>query len=88
MRVVFRVDSSFMIGTGHVMRCLTLAHAFSRHGWQVGFICRDLPGNINYLIGSQKFNVYSLPAAHPRIAKEGYAQWLGVETVVDCSQTK
>lgn len=39
-RAVFRADASVSLGAGHVMRCLSLADALSRTGWQVAFACR------------------------------------------------
>lgn len=44
MNVLIRTDSSFNIGTGHLMRCLALAGQLSRQGAEVAFICRDVPG--------------------------------------------
>ena len=40
MKIGFRVDASYQIGTGHVVRCLALAQALSTKGGQVTFICR------------------------------------------------
>lgn len=34
---VFRADADPRIGGGHIMRCLTLAHAFTRAGWRCAF---------------------------------------------------
>ncbi|WP_153732396.1 UDP-2,4-diacetamido-2,4,6-trideoxy-beta-L-altropyranose hydrolase [Sporosarcina obsidiansis] len=63
MNIVFRTDASIQIGTGHVMRCLTLAKQLQRHGAEVTFICRDLVGNIIAYLQSQKVEVLSLPRA-------------------------
>jgi spore coat polysaccharide biosynthesis predicted glycosyltransferase SpsG len=50
MNIVFRTDSSLEIGTGHVMRYLTLAEALRDRGENCRFICREHPGNILGLI--------------------------------------
>ncbi len=60
MKVVIRVDASLQIGTGHVMRCLTLAEALKQQGAKVEFICREHEGNLLERIGLQGFNVYPL----------------------------
>jgi len=60
MRVIFRVDASLQIGTGHVMRCLTLAQMLKENGANVKFICRKHEGNLIDKIRSSGFNVSEL----------------------------
>lgn len=62
MNVVFRVDASNLIGSGHVMRCLTLAKLFRNSGSSVRFITKNYAGNLDYLIKSKRFQVLSLPS--------------------------
>jgi UDP-2,4-diacetamido-2,4,6-trideoxy-beta-L-altropyranose hydrolase len=47
MKIVFRVDASVHMGSGHLMRCLTLAQELSERGVHVRFICGDQIGNLN-----------------------------------------
>jgi Spore coat polysaccharide biosynthesis protein, predicted glycosyltransferase len=44
--VVVRTDASLLIGSGHVMRCLTLAKSLRSSGLKVEFVCRVLSGNL------------------------------------------
>jgi UDP-2,4-diacetamido-2,4,6-trideoxy-beta-L-altropyranose hydrolase len=60
VKVVVRVDASLRIGTGHVMRCLTLANALRQQGTEVTFICREHEGNLIERIEQQGFQVYKL----------------------------
>lgn len=43
--VLFRADANEHIGTGHVMRCLSIAKAFAEHGENVKFITADHDGD-------------------------------------------
>ena len=52
-KVVFRAEASLQIGTGHVMRCLTLADALVARGANCLFICRVHEGNLIDFIRSK-----------------------------------
>ena len=87
MRVIIRTDSSALIGTGHLMRCLTLAERLRSEGCTVLFVCRDLPGNISHLVEQKDFTLASLSAAvHPE-AGRGYDAWLAVDGSQDANET-
>jgi UDP-2,4-diacetamido-2,4,6-trideoxy-beta-L-altropyranose hydrolase len=96
MKILFRVDASLTIGTGHVMRCLTLAKSLAANGAQCYFVCREHPGNlINYIL-QQGFEVVALPnpkdphliGAEREIASLAHEAWLGCDWSTDASQTK
>ena len=61
MNIVFRTDASISIGTGHVMRCLTLADELRQKGADINFICREGPGNLISYIGNRGYKVHQLP---------------------------
>lgn len=93
MQVVFRTDASILIGTGHVMRCLTLADELIRQGHQCSFICREHPGHLGDLITSKGHGLTLLPPpSDPPLQQESsitedYAPWLGVPWQEDARQT-
>ncbi|MDG3065876.1 UDP-2,4-diacetamido-2,4,6-trideoxy-beta-L-altropyranose hydrolase [Thauera mechernichensis] len=61
MKVAFRADASLQIGTGHVMRCLTLADALAAHGADCQFICRAHEGNLIEFIRGKGYVTHALP---------------------------
>jgi UDP-2,4-diacetamido-2,4,6-trideoxy-beta-L-altropyranose hydrolase len=61
-KVVFRADASCAIGSGHVMRCLTLADILASLEYDIHFICRNLPGHMMQYIVQRGYTVYSLGA--------------------------
>lgn len=61
MMVFFRTDASFKIGSGHVMRCITLANIIRSDKNTCIFICRDLEGNLNDIIRANGFEIRVLP---------------------------
>lgn len=60
---VFRLDASLSIGSGHAVRCATLAQAIEQQGGTAVFICQALPGDARAWLAAQGFRVITLPAA-------------------------
>jgi len=60
MNILIRTDASEQIGSGHIMRCLTLANELRQKAC-VSFICRNLPGNMCDYIEQQGYVVHRLP---------------------------
>lgn len=85
--VVIRVDSSNVIGTGHLMRCLTLAARLQKEGAEICFICRELGGNLCQFVGEKGFSLHVLPAHPPDPSLTDYAEWLTVTQEVDAAET-
>jgi len=85
--VVVRADSSNLIGSGHIMRCLTLAQLYHKDGHSVSFICRNLEGNLAGLITNLEFKLYMLPAAKKDDSLIGYGKWLTVTQEQDAVET-
>lgn len=89
MRVVFRTDASLQIGSGHVMRCLTLAQALRERGAQCEFICRQHSGNMITLITARGFAVRRLQPCESALlhsANLAHASWLGCSWEVDAAE--
>lgn len=93
MQIVFRTDASVQIGTGHVMRCLTLADALRSEGADCTFICRGQTGHLVDLINERGHQVMmlavsdSLPtnASHENLA---HAAWLGTDWATDANDSQ
>jgi UDP-2,4-diacetamido-2,4,6-trideoxy-beta-L-altropyranose hydrolase len=88
--IVFRADASLDIGTGHVMRCLTLAAALREHGASCEFVCRAHAGNLIEFIREQGYVVHALPKAGTAAgstAPLAHAEWLGASWESDAEQT-
>ncbi|HHR6142246.1 TPA: UDP-2,4-diacetamido-2,4,6-trideoxy-beta-L-altropyranose hydrolase [Providencia alcalifaciens] len=79
MRVVFRVDASKWIGSGHVMRCLVLADALRQKQAEVLFACLPQINNLNNTIRAKGYTVIELtpPTVPIEPAFDGdYKSWL------------
>lgn len=89
MNIAFRCDASTQIGTGHVMRCLTLANVLKAQGAACTFVCREHSGHLASKIKLAGHNLVLLPepAGDIHATADLYAQWLGVPWQTDAEQT-
>ena len=90
--IAFRCDASAVIGSGHVMRCLTLAKALVDRGVRCSFLCRDLPGHMMTRIAAEGHGVHALAAptgqGDAHTADGDYAAWLGVSPAADAIESR
>lgn len=91
--ILIRCDASLSMGSGHVIRCRTLARELQRQGAEVTFLCRRQSGDLIGLL-EQEFLVVSLPELSLAICedfsgRELYEAWLGCsqsQDAADCLQ--
>lgn len=90
-RVVLRADASLRMGTGHVMRCLTLADALRERGAECVFVSRKHAGHGLSAIERRGYQAFGLSAPGDRevdqAADLAHAAWLGVTQLEDAAQT-
>lgn len=91
MNFAFRVDSSSVIGSGHLVRCLTLAESLKGKGSHCFFICRDFSKHFLNLITETGFELRLLSGHFSQCNQESASEnvsWLGVDWETDSTETK
>ena len=93
MKIVLRCDASLQIGTGHIMRCLTLANALKQKGHECTFICKSHAGNLIEKIRQNGHQAYALTVdidsdkqTNESTAWLDHSHWLGSSQAVDAMQ--
>ena len=93
MKVLFRVDAGLHIGTGHVMRCLTLANALQARGAEAIFLTRSHTGHVvsaltgaGHRVEIMLGNTGQTYGAHP--SPPPHAGWLEANWRSDAAQTR
>ena len=89
--IIFRVDASLTIGSGHLVRCRNLARVFRDRGFDIIFIYRAHKDSISKQLLCDEFTSFELPPinAHssytPQDSSIGYGQWLGCTEYADAN---
>ena len=89
MRIAIRTDASSQIGTGHFMRCLTLADGLKERGAKLRFISRHLPEHLRSMLVEKGHEFVSLDSAQNDMPMDElvYAHWLGVSQARDAEDS-
>ena len=92
MKILIRADASVQIGTGHVMRCLTLADELIGRGAEAVFVCREFDGNLCGYIEEKGYVVHRLPMSNKQEynieSSLKHAAWLGTDWQTDARQVE
>jgi len=79
LNAVFRVDASWDIGSGHVMRCLTLADELAVLGYRIRFVMRQFPGEMSSYVSLRGYSFTMLPSVNYNPSSHSdsdYTTWL------------
>jgi len=89
MNIAFRTDASSQIGTGHFMRCLTLAVGLKQHGIQIRFVSRNLPDHLHNMLATKGMELVLLKnnVNDSQIDNLAHSAWLGISQAQDAQDT-
>ena len=89
MKFAFRVDASSQIGTGHFMRCLTLADVLKQRDAQIRFVSRHLPGHLRDMLAAKGHQFMPLNSSSSEAISDDlpHAHWLGTSQHADEQDT-
>lgn len=89
VKVAFRVDATANIGTGHFMRCLTLADELKKQGVWIRFVSRNLPLHLRSLLEAKglEFVALSDEIAPESTDELAHSAWLGTSQSQDANET-
>ena len=86
-KIYFRCDSSSDIGSGHVIRCLTLANFLKKKGLFTTFICKETEGNLFDVILKHNHNLVVLSNSNKKNIWEDDAQEI-IDKIKDFNSSK
>jgi len=83
--VIFRTDASAAIGSGHFMRCLTLARMLANRGAGITFLCKHLPDFFEEQLAQNGFLLHRLRTRDEpdRCGGLAHSHWLGTSQETD-----
>lgn len=87
--IAFRTDATSQIGTGHFMRCLTLADELIQCGAHIRFVSRELPAYLRDMLAAKGIELASLESevSPSFIADLAHSYWLGCSQAQDAQAT-
>lgn len=92
MKVAFRLDATQQIGTGHFVRCLTIANRLKQSGALTRFICYPLPQPLVDQLQRYGHEYYPLPVLAEDTCRDErqfvpHGSWIPTNSDVDAKKT-
>lgn len=89
MKIAFRCDATIQIGSGHFMRCLTLADALKKQGAVIRFVSRNLPEHLCEILVSKGIEFVALQneMIETHTGDLAHSHWLGTSQEQDAYDT-